>query len=331
MRSNYQKEVDQLHLSNDIRQQILAGEKKQHKKQPLFPVLRYVLPICLLVIAIGAGWLVSLPSSPKPNSYGLAVHKDISTIKLPKTGSFEGIRPQLPEDSYQPQHIDYMGGGGTSSEEKKKVDEIVTQDIQEPSNLRVYERTYGIGYGLPAIDDKEAIKRETAIKKTLAKLPKKQEVSLSFWNVSADGTVMLEAHIAKQEKLSLQEAAQCIRKAYPELFPSKSSQLTQHIVSLNYQEEIAIVQKDSEIPALEQALLHGIWIEDNDTSYLLRLPQAQDYKEVQSFPILNPKEALQVMKQGGYYTTQPIANIHNVTIQSMELVYGCLLYTSRCV
>lgn len=324
MRSEYQKEVDRLHLSEDLRQQILAGEQRERKSSHhRFSLQRCVVCACAVILAVGGIWLSSVSSTPKPNSYGLAVHKDISKIKLPKTGTFNGVRPQLPQDSYQPQRIDYMGGAGVGSLEDKNVDVTDKKSARIPEALMVYERSYGIGFGLPEIAETKRRKRETAMKKTLAQWPKDSTISLSLWGVDAQGTIVLKAQFTKGEKLTLQEAAQRIIKAYPGLLNTQQvSLLTQHTAFLDYQEEVAIAGKTKGVPALEQAFLHGIWISDNASGYLLTLPQAQDYQELRRFPVMRPKEALQLMKQGGYYAMEPITDISQVSVVSMELVYG---------
>lgn len=351
----YREELDQIHMSEELKQRIRhAAVRQAHPQRRQKQQLRFIYgctALCVVIVICFSVYDRNAVSQQPENAAQIAnsIEKNKAVdeaapgtvqeqTKESKTGSAQDR--VIPKETYEPQTRTYMIGGmgptDKASIQKKKVKEMPYEkdrlDIQ--SALPVFRKQYGNGPNLDSIPEKEMQKQKKKAEELFQIIKKKTSKILNITDIMADGDgeLRLVLHTDKKEgtRAQQQKIAEELLKTYPELFSFQrgdiqtSCNIGMGTGTMICETEIFQAENDDKKGLLRQVKAGATLTNARDGVYYLSFPYDKNLEQLQDFTIMSRKEAEQVMHQGGFYSTlEPSEfSIDELEILHVELSYG---------
>lgn len=351
----YREELDQIHMSEELKQRIRhAAAKQGHPQRRQKQQLRFIYgctALCVVIVICFNVYDRNALSQQPENAAQIAnsIEKNKAAdeavpgtvqeqAKESKTGSAQDR--VIPKETYEPQTKTYMiGGMGVTDKafiQKKKIKEMPYEkdrlDIQ--STLPVFRKQYGNGANLDSIPEKEMQKHKKKAEELFQTIKKKTSKILNITDIMADGNgeLRLILHTDKKEgtRTQQQKIAEELIKTYPELFSFQRGDIqTSCNISMGNgtmicETEIFQAEDDDKKSLLYQVKEGATLTNAGDGVYYLSFPYDKNLEQLQDFTIMSRKEAEQVMRQGGFYSTlEPSEfSIGELEFLHVELSYG---------
>lgn len=352
----YREELDQIHMSDDLKQRIrkaaLEQEEQRHRHHCNRRYLFHCAAVCAVaVLCTGLYWMNKESWQPEEAAQIAKNMKEDAASDETAYGSTEDVEKEsktgsaqkrvVPQEAYYPQTHTYMGSMGvqdTATTQKKKVKLLPYENdhLHIKDDLPVFKSRYGDGRYMDSIPEKAMREQEEKAEKLLKAIKKTPSNIIQITDVFADGDgelrLVLETDKKEGTRTQQHELAEELLKTYPQLFSFEKADIqTSCNISMGTgmiacKTDIFKADKDDKKGLLNQ-VRDGIVLSDaGDGRYYVSIPYESKLKQLQEYSIMSSEEAQKVMYQGGYYS---VLKPTEFSLDQLEILYVELTYGGR--
>lgn len=321
----YKKELDSIHMSEDLKQKIRSLPYEDMSKKKTFPLIKVLLPIsCILILFIGFISLDSLDNKKKP----VPTKKD------------EIITVDNGKQIYNPTISGLIGGmGGTNTFLNE---EIISSSKFIPKSLPVYQYQYKQDINIFNANENDKEELLAWLKKYANKLSIDENIEeLYYRNDDVSLMIMPDASLSitfsnvanVPEKINANELKTLIKEKTEVLMSFKNStwECTENycdVYEKGKTKKEAFLNKELNNIKITPHFLPS----NNETSYNIELEitirNPNSYQKINDVSIVDEKSARSLLKRGGFYYLQKLRDevlpetIEENQILSVQLMYG---------